>query len=244
MKLKIANKTEFVNRFLNQLSKINTACALKVTGTGITSLLTAADNTLILFSRYNTKFDIDRDINLNIPDLNRLSKMIQCIPGEDITLDVYDSVIKYESKDVRFQYYLLDDGIIETPPLSEEKIKAIEYNTNFELAYESLVGLIKSSSFVVDIHKVYFYTKDGSMYAEVNDKKRQNIDNICLKLADKYSGDQITTPLPMSLETIRLLGSARTDKIDVLINNKLNVMMFGINNNDIKLTYIVSGLVK
>ena len=137
--------------------------------------------------------------------------MIQCIPGEDITLDVYDSVIKYESKDVRFQYYLLDDGIIETPPLSEEKIKAIEYNTNFELAYESLVGLIKSSSFVVDIHKVYFYTKDGSIYAEVNDKKRQNIDNICLKL---------------------------------LINNKLNVMMFGINNNDIKLTYIVSGLVK
>ena len=244
MKLKIANKTEFVNRFLNQLSKINTACVLKVTGTGITSLLTAADNTLILFSRYNTKFDIDRDINLNIPDLNRLSKMIQCIPGEDITLDVYDSVIKYESKDVRFQYYLLDDGIIETPPLSEEKIKAIEYNTNFELAYESLVGLIKSSSFVVDIHKVYFYTKDGSIYAEVNDKKRQNIDNICLKLADKYSGDQITTPLPMSLETIRLLGSARTDKIDVLINNKLNVMMFGINNNDIKLTYIVSGLVK
>ena len=96
----------------------------------------------------------------------------------------------------------------------------------------------------MDIHKVYFYTKDGSMYAEVNDKKRQNIDNICLKLADKYSGDQITTPLPMSLETIRLLGSARTDKIDVLINNKLNVMMFGINNNDIKLTYIVSGLVK
>ena len=175
MKLKIANKTEFVNRFLNQLSKINTACALKVTGTSITSLLTAADNTLILFSRYNTKFDIDRDINLNIPDLNRLSKMIQCIPGEDITLDVYDSVIKYESKDVRFQYYLLDDGIIETPPLSEEKIKAIEYNTNFELAYESLVGLIKSSSFVVDIHKVYFYTKDGSMYAEVNDKKRQYI---------------------------------------------------------------------
>ena len=244
MKLKIANKTEFVNRFLNQLSKINTACALKVTGTGITSLLTAADNTLILFSRYNTKFDIDRDINLNIPDLNRLSKMIQCIPGEDITLDVYDSVIKYESKDVRFQYYLLDDGIIETPPLSEEKIKAIEYNTNFELAYESLVGLIKSSSFVVDIHKVYFYTKDGSIYAEVNDKKRQNIDNICLKLADKYNGDQITTPLPMSLETIRLLGSARTDKIAVLINNKLNVMMFGINNNDIKLTYIVSGLVK
>ena len=48
----------------------------------------------------------------------------------------------------------------------------------------------------------------------------------------------------MSLETIRLLGSARSENIDVLINNKLNVMMFGVNNNDIKLTYIVSGLVK
>jgi hypothetical protein len=82
------------------------------------------------------------------------------------------------------------------------------------------------------------------VYAEVNDKRRQNIDNICLKLSDSYSGDQITTPLPMSLETIRLLGSARTDKITILINSKLNVMMFGINNDNVKLTYIVSGLVK
>ena len=170
--------------------------------------------------------------------------MIQCIPGDSIELDVYDSVIKFESKDVRFNYYLLDDGIIETPPLSEQKIKEIEYNTNFKLPYETLIGLIKSSSFVVDIHKVYFFTKDGAVYAEVNDKKRQNIDNICLKLSDNYNGDQITTPLPMSLETIRLLGSARSENIDVLINNKLNVMMFGVNNNDIKLTYIVSGLVK
>ena len=244
MKLKIPNKTEFVNRFLNQISNINTACVLKVTCKGISSLLTAADNTLILFSRYNVDLDIDKDINLNIPDLNRLCKMIQCIPGEEIEIDVYESVIKYESKDIRFKYYLLDDGIIETHPLSEEKIKQIEYNTNFTIPYESLVGLIKSSSFVVDIHKVYFFTKDGSVYAEVNDKKRQNIDNICLKLSDEYSGDQITTPLPMSLETIRLLGSSRTDKVTILINSKLNVMMFGINNDNVKLTYIVSGLVK
>tara|TARA_R100000329_G_C7615471_1_gene218479 strand:+ start:2170 stop:2904 length:735 start_codon:yes stop_codon:yes gene_type:complete len=244
MKLKIPNKTEFVNRFLNQISKINTACVLKITEKGISSLLTAADNTLILFSRYNADLGVDKNINLNIPDLNRLSKMIQCIPGDSIELDVYDSVIKFESKDVRFNYYLLDDGIIETPPLSEQKIKEIEYNTNFKLPYETLIGLIKSSSFVVDIHKVYFFTKEGAIYAEVNDKKRQNIDNICLKLSDNYNGDQITTPLPMSLETIRLLGSARSENIDVLINNKLNVMMFGVNNNDIKLTYIVSGLVK
>ena len=244
MKLKIPNKTEFVNRFLNQISKINTACVLKITEKGISSLLTAADNTLILFSRYNADLGVDKNINLNIPDLNRLSKMIQCIPGDSIELDVYDSVIKFESKDVRFNYYLLDDGIIETPPLSEQKIKEIEYNTNFKLPYETLIGLIKSSSFVVDIHKVYFFTKEGAIYAEVNDKKRQNIDNICLKLSDNYNGDQITTPLPMSLETIRLLGSARSENIDVLINSKLNVMMFGINNNDIKLTYIVSGLVK
>ena len=105
MKLKIPNKTEFVNRFLNQISKINTACVLKVTSKGISSLLTAADNTLILFSRYNVDLDIDKDINLNIPDLNRLCKMIQCIPGEEIEIDVYESVIKYESKDIRFKYY-------------------------------------------------------------------------------------------------------------------------------------------
>lgn len=244
MKLKINDKTEFVNRFLNQLSKINPSCVLKLTRKGVSSLLTAADNTLILFSRYVCDLDLEDDVNLNIPDINRLSKILTCIPGDTLELDVSNSSIRYDSPDIRFNYHLLDDGIIESPPLSEEKIKEIEYNTSFKVPYTSLINLIKSSSFVIDIHKVYFFTKDGAVYAEVNDLRRQNVDNICIKLADSYTGDQITKPLPVGLETVRTLGASRAENVTTLINSKLNVMMFGINNGNIKSTYIVSGLVK
>ena len=87
-------------------------------------------------------------------------------------------------------------------------------------------------------------TKDTNVYAEVNDRQAQNVDSICIKLCDKFNGTPISTPLPVSFDTIRTLVGCRGVSIKALINTELNVMTFEINNNDVKMTYIISGLVK
>ena len=74
------------------------------------------------------------------------------------------------------------------------------------MSYASLLSLIKSASFTLNINKVYISCKDGAVYAEVDDKQAHNVDSIKLKICDAYKGLSIEDPLPVSFETIRTLS--------------------------------------
>ena len=244
MILKINNKSRFISNFLSPLNKLGDSCVCKVTKDGITTLISTDCRTVVLYGTYKQEMDCEVPVNLNIPDLGRLTRILQCIDDESIELEVTNSFIKYSSSTIRFTYHLLDDNIITTPKLSVDKIKNIDYTTTFSMPYDSLTNLLKSSTFTVNINKIYFDTDDTGVYAEINDKQFANVDNIRLKLCDEYTGNSIDSPLPVSLDTIRNLAGVRCDELKVSINSELNVMTFGINNSDIQILYIVSGLMK
>lgn len=245
MILKINNKSDFVSNFLSPLHKVGDSCICKVTPEGITSLIATECKTVVLYGSYSQNLDVDEDgTTLNIPDLGRLIRILQCIDVNELELDVTPSYIKYSSDDIRFTYHLLDDNILSSPKLSIDKIKQIEYNTTFTVPYTSIINLLKSSTFTININKVYFDTVDDSVYAEINDKQTSMVDNIRIKLCDSFDGCQITTPLPVSLDTIRNLSGIKCSNLKVSINSELNVMTFSINSNNIKVIYIISGLIK
>ena len=244
MILKINNKSDFVSNFLSPLSKIGDSCICKATSSGITSLIATECKTVVLYGSYSQDIDIEEDVTLNIPDLPRLIRILHCIDADKLKLDISPSCIKYSSDDIRFTYHLLDDNILSSPKLSVDKIKEIKYNNTFNIPYASLMNLLKSSTFTVNINKVYFETSGDSVYAEINDKQSCNVDNIRIKLCESFTGDPITTPLPVSLDTIRNLSGIKCGNLKVSINSELNVMTFGITNSNIKVLYIVSGLIK
>jgi hypothetical protein len=243
MVIQIDNKDRFISQFLNPVSKINNSCVLKLSNKGMSALLSAADNTAILYAQYTVELDTD-DISINLPDISRLYRILQCIDKDNISLTLKENYIQYSSSDVRFKYHLLEDGIISIPAVSVDKIKNIQYDTSLSLPYQSIVNLIKSSSFTIDVNKVYISTKDDDVYAEIGNSEAHNVDSISIKMCTGYKGLPISSPLPISLETVRLLLGTRCDIVTAHINSELNVMMFEINNNDIKLTYIISGLIK
>lgn len=246
MVLQIPSKADFIGKFLAPVSKVNNSCILKLTESGVSTLLAAADNTVILYGQYTSDLGITEDTIINLPDLLRLMKIMQCVNDDQLTLQLDSNCIKYTSNDVRFKYHLLDDGILSSPPVSVEKIKKTvsNYNTNFTLHYSSLISLIKNSAFAFDINKVYFFTKDDGVYAEIDDKQRHNVDSFSLKICDGFEGDPIIEPLPVSFETIRVIAGVRCKSIDVFVNTELNVFTFDVNNKDTKITYIISGLSK
>ena len=160
MILKVDNKDEFVSSFLSPLNKISNSCVLKISESGVSVLLSGADNTVVLYGQYSKPIDISSPTTLNIPDLGRLIKILQCIDEDTISLEIDVNHIKYLSDNIRFKYHLLEDGIIAAPPVSIDKIKKIEYDTAFIIPYSSLISLIKSSTFTVNLNKVYLMTKD------------------------------------------------------------------------------------
>jgi len=244
MILNLTNKSDFINSFLFPLSRIGTNCILKLSNKGITTLLSAADNTVILYGIYEAKLGDAVDTKLNIPDLHRLIKVLQCVDEDNIQLQVERNKIQYTSPNLRFTYHLLHDGILSIPPVNIKKIKQLSYDTTFTIPYGSFVNLLKSSTFTLSINKMYFYTKDGNVYADIDDKESHNVDSICIKMCESFQGTPLDKPLPVSFETIRTLAGLKCDELIVKVNSKLNVMTFSVNTGNVKITYIVSGLIK
>ena len=126
MILKIKYKSEFVSNFLSPLSKLGDSCICKLTNKGLTTLISTDCRTVILYGSYNQDIEHDGEpFNLNIPDLGRFIRILQCVDDERIELDVTPAVIKYSARDIRFSYHLLDDNILSTPKISIDKISKI-----------------------------------------------------------------------------------------------------------------------
>lgn len=245
MILKLPSKNNFVSTFLSPLSKVNNSCVIKVTPTEYSCLLSSADGGLILYCTYKHNLEVSDTQSINVPDLGRLVKILQCIdePG-DLDLEYSGNNISYSSSDIRFKYYLLEDGIISAPAINIEKLKEIKYNCAFEMTDESFLNLIKSSSFAAETDKIYFYTKDDLVYGELTDKQKHNSDSVTRCLTTKFTGDGINDSIPVPFDMIRIIAGNRASKITVLVNTALSILTFEVNTDSAKNVYVVTGLVK
>ena len=244
MNYTIASKSNFLDNFLVPISKINTKSILKVNETSITSLIAASDGTLILYATFQNTIESEpfKQV-LNLASSDKFIKLLKHVPSDTVVLKLEDNNIKYSSPQMRFTYYLLDDGILSVPSIDVEKIKNLKHDVVFELTSERLAELIKLSSYSTeDINKVYIYTDEQGVYAELTDKKRPNVDSATVFLSNSFEGAQISKPLPVNLEAIRLISSNKSSSNKVYVNNNLNVFVIESNTENTKLTYIVAGL--
>lgn len=243
MIVKIANKNDFVEKFLSPVSKINENAVIKVTKDKMTSLVTTNDETLILYVVYKRDDQETIACNLNIPDINRLIKVFSCVDTDNMDIIFDTNKLKYASENINFKYHLLEDGIITTPSISFDKIKSLNFSTRFKIKSHDLGSLIKASTFTIDTDKLYLSTRDNNIICELTDRQKHNIDSFSRVLADQYTGTSISEPLPVNFEVFRLISSLRFEDCDVNIDVDKKVLLFTIVSNNITLNFVTVGLV-
>mgnify|MGYP003637349687 FL=1 len=234
-KLLIKNPDEFL-KFLDCNSKISDSSILEVTSDKISSLASSADNTLILHSEYTA--DTGFNDTLNIPDLKKLYRVIDTIQSEDITLQVNSNNIEYNGSGIKFKYHLFDEGFLAKPNLNLEKINSFKFDISFNISKDTIQQVFKGSTFASETNKLYFYTDNGNIMAELTDKARHNTDKFSISLG---KADFNLKPIPVNFDNIRLL-SIINDSMTVNINTEYGVIIFDIEQNNIKLKYIISAL--
>ena len=233
--LKVADKSEFL-KFLDASSKISDSTILEVDKENVTSLVSSADNTLILYSQYTTVSEF-KD-TLNIPDVKKLYRVLDTIEDSDIDLHINANNIEYKGNNVKFKYHLFEEGFLSKPGINLDKINAFKCDVEFKLQREILQQIFKGSTFTSETNKIYFYTENGKLMAELTDRSRHNTDNFTLCIGDaKFDLE----PTPVNFDNIRLL-SIINDSFNVKINTEYGVVVFDIMQNNIKLKYIVSTL--
>lgn len=240
--IKIDNIQQFNSTFLSLLSKVCDNVCLKVDKDKIYSITSSNDNTIVIFSTYVQDNEIpdsepiarDRSVDpsgsscirLNIPDISRLMRILGCISDPSIALDIDSNCIKYKTSSMRFKYHLLEDGIISVPAVSIDKIKKLDFKYTFNINKTDVLSLIKGSSLVADVDKLYFSVENDHVYAEITDKETSNTDAFAQKVAESYTGEGEFDQMSINFEILRIISGLRFENIKVRVNTDVNVLLF------------------
>jgi len=234
--LKLKSKGEYL-KFLDAVSKINdTGVILDIEKSKLSTLVSSLDSTLILHGTYESSFEFED--SLNVPDVKKLRHVLDTIEGESMCIDVNANNLQYNGNDVKFKYHLYEEGFITKPNINLDKINKFKFDVTFDLNKNTIQRLYKGSTFANETNKIYFYTDGNLLMAELTDRARHNTDNFTLSLGEvNFNLD----PICINLDNMRLL-SLLNDDIKVKINTEYGVVVFDIEDNDIKLRYIISAL--
>ena len=237
-------KDSFVQKFLSPISKLADNVSISLEEDKVFTTCASQDGSIVLLASYEVTTGVKGIPRINLPDVKKFVRLLDSVEENEITLTIKDNHLNYETPDFRFNYYLLDDSYMQRCPVNAEKIKKLKYDTGFILPNNKFNDILKGSSIATDSDKMYFYTKDGLVYCELNDLERQNINNITYLVADKFVGNPIKNTLPLNLENIRLLAGTRCNEYTVKVNNDLKVTLFQIEEKGIEIKFIISALVK
>jgi len=239
--LTLKNREDFINNFLAPVSKVVDSVILKIFPGKITSLIATSDNTIIAFAEYlDDSIDIER--TLNIPDIKKLVKVLQCIGDSTAQLTLNSNSISYKDANTQFRYHLFADGIITSPKISIDKLKALEPDGRFTITRESIVNLIKGSTITADTNKIYLNMQDGEVYGELTDRSKPNTDSYGIKVSTDFQGVPFIKEYPINFEIIRIISALKFKELKVSLLSKMGVFLFELVSDNTHLVFAVSAL--
>ena len=238
------NKNTFVQKFLLPVSKLTDNVSLIPKENILCAICASQDGSIVLLATLKLDSDLSDLSRLNLPDVKKFVRLLDCVEEENLKVDIHNNHIKYQTPQFKFNYFLLEDSYMQRCPINPDKINQLTYDSEFTLTNLKFNEILKGSSIATDSDKLYFYTKDDKVYAELNDFERQNINNITYLVVEEFKGEPIKNVLPLNLENIRLLAGLRVDKFKVKINNSLKVTLFEFKDEDVCVKFIISALVK
>jgi hypothetical protein len=239
-----------LEKLLKPVNRLTESCVLRNDDESIYTLCSSGDNSVILYAKTKLPIAIDKT-KLNIINIKKLLTGLDCL-GDDGEFKIIknDNNIVCKSVNVtsgennHFKYHLVEDNIIKESTVNIEKIASLSYDTIFDISLAKVRQIMSAYSFVNDVNKIYFYTKNDGVLAEIDDKTLQNVDNVSLVVSPSFTGQPLLSPMSVKIEVFKLLASSKTS-IKVKINNEFKVFVFETQEDDnTQLKYIISALVK
>ena len=238
------NSQLFKKLFLEQIGKISDSAVVTLSENKLKCLTCTPDNSVILSIEFPVEPNAHTSpIVLNIGDIKKLIRAVDCIDKEKVTLQLHNNNLTYKDKNIQFKYHLLENGIIPQPKINVEKLNKLEFDSTFILQDKTLNEIIKASTFSTDSNKIYLTSENNTLKGNLTDMTRFNIDSFETIVSDKFEGSKIQN-LCLNFEVFRILSTGKFNELKCQISSKLGVVLFSFENNIITTKYIVSALTK
>jgi hypothetical protein len=238
MKLTILNKTNFVQKFLSPISRINDLSSLTLENGVIYNINRTPDNNFSLYIRTDEiEYSGEKRV-LSFSDIKKFIKVFDCIPSNTIDLKLNANSVEYKGEGTSFRFHLINDDIVKSPSFSIDKINSLLFDVTFKVTSQTINQFIKSTTFITDSNKIYISTNDGKVYGELTDKTKMNIDSYSSELSDSYNGENILKPLAFDFDLFRNVSYLKVPEFNISINSKVGVIVFDIIDDNYNLRYI------
>lgn len=236
------NKTTLLNQILTPLSKFTERVKLQIKDGKLSALTHTSSADVIFYA--TTDCDIKDNVELNLPDIAKLIRVIGCIERDEIELQLKSNKLEYSTKELKFNYHLLDNAVMAKCVVTAEKINTFQYDSQFTITSHKITEVLKNSVFASETEKIYFIQNNNEINIELGDREIANTDNLTFLVStDANEETPLTKIYPIKIETLRYFAGLKYDKITVKVNNSKRILCFEINGN-VNIKYIVSALVK
>jgi hypothetical protein len=204
---------QFIQNFLTPLANITDKVSLYIKDGKVTTCGMGGEG--MVAYRYISEIDTNiEDELICISDLVRFKNLLNgSIDFDDNDkLEYVNNMLKYKSSRYKFKYYLMDSDIMgDSMSFSEDSIKNFQEEKSFIIKQEDLKSIIRTKSLhkIADISKVYFKFESDGVKVAITDHSIPNVDEIELFITDKYNGDEMQTPLPVTFDLIKFMAQHR-----------------------------------
>lgn len=244
------NKQIIKDQFLLPISKVvgdddtNKGCIVNVEPNSINCLCNTKDGSVILNASVFCKTNCDDNTSLNIFDLRKFMRLLECIPDDDISIKLNSNNLSYTSPSISFKYHLMDDGVIRKSVVNIDKINRLTYDTEFSISKSKLEDIFRAASISDDSNKIYIHgnPRDG-ICGDLTDKTKPNVDSVNIQITKAMLGNEFDQ-IPLSLDVLRKFSGIKFETINVKLNTQTKILLFELSNDNCILKYIATALVK
>jgi len=247
MKIRIDDVKGFTKYFLSHINKINKAIPIRITPDRIYCFIANSDTTLYLYCEYEQDNDIEGvdEVVINLDNVNTFIKLLNTIKGNSIEFKYDVNKLVYNDGSMSFKFHLLDPRQVPDAKLPLNKFRSYNYDFDFKITYETLKDIIKASSFASDTEKLYFSTKNGCVYAEIDDKTKLNRNSFKIQISDTFNGNDLLNPIPINIEHIRNIVVNTFDETTFKINDRRSSLNANISySSGVNVEYLIGVLKK
>jgi len=245
------DKNIFKDQFLTPISKVigdddsNKGCIINIDPNSVNCLCNTKGGEVILNATLTTLTGLAsaEQTHLNIFDLRKFMKLLDCIPIDQITLNLNSNHLAYTSPQISFKFHLMDDGVIRKSVVNVEKINKLIFDTEFVISNTKLEETLRAASFTEDSNKIYLYCSNGEVYGDLTDKTKPNVDSVNIQLSKALLGNPFTN-IPISLDVLRKFMGIKFQDLNVKVNTQSKILLLELSNNNCILKYVATALVK
>ena len=226
--------------------------SLKFYPSYVEALVLSEDNSsVILYTKLNI-LEIsgmeNEEMVIHVKDLTKMQKLLDMNNGETFTFSIRDNHIYFENDMVKGAKFMLADRPSKTvnARVNVQWFNSFEKTSRMKISKPVVKSIIQCSSFTSDdANKVYVYQDGSKVVAEINDRTKNNLDNMSIYIGEIEDG-QMEGKVILNVSTLSRLFLADEMTLETSFigqgASRTEIVFLSFTNDNVSVRYLLNTL--